>query len=58
MVHVVICDAISYEDPLFLCRFNNFLAPNNLTSCFRSKHKFPEKLLKGLDGFEKVNISE
>ncbi|KAL1531935.1 DNA helicase [Salvia divinorum] len=37
-------------------RFNNFLAPNNFTSCFRSKHKFPEKLLKGLDGFEKESV--
>ncbi|XP_057765904.1 ATP-dependent DNA helicase homolog RECG, chloroplastic [Salvia miltiorrhiza] len=37
-------------------RFNNFLAPNSLTSCFRSKHKFPEKLLKGLDGFEKESV--
>ncbi|XP_042033793.1 ATP-dependent DNA helicase homolog RECG, chloroplastic-like [Salvia splendens] len=37
-------------------RFNNLLAPNNLTSCFRSKHKFPEKLLKSLDGSEKESV--
>lgn len=37
-------------------RFSNFLASSNLTSCFRSKHKFPEKLLKGVDGFEKESV--
>ncbi|KAL8463617.1 hypothetical protein ACS0TY_034321 [Phlomoides rotata] len=37
-------------------RFNNFLAPNNFTSYFRSKHKFPEKLLKGVDGYEKESV--
>ncbi|KAL0430254.1 UNVERIFIED_CONTAM: ATP-dependent DNA helicaseRECG, chloroplastic [Sesamum radiatum] len=37
-------------------RFCNFLSPNILTSGFRSKHKFPEKLLKGVDGYEKESV--
>ncbi|KAL0424639.1 UNVERIFIED_CONTAM: ATP-dependent DNA helicaseRECG, chloroplastic [Sesamum radiatum] len=39
-------------------RFCNFLSPNILSSGFRSKHKFPEKFLKGVDGYEKVSVSE
>ncbi|KAK6134147.1 hypothetical protein DH2020_032097 [Rehmannia glutinosa] len=37
-------------------RFSNFLPPNVLTACFRSKHKFPGKLLKGVDGYEKESV--
>lgn len=37
-------------------RFSYFHGPNNLTSGFRSKHKFPEKLVKGVDGFEKESV--
>lgn len=55
-MHLAICGEVSYAINSFLCRFNYFLAPNNLTSCFRSKHTFPEKLLKGVDGFEKVKV--
>ncbi|CAA0817178.1 DEAD/DEAH box RNA helicase family protein [Striga hermonthica] len=34
-------------------RFVNFIPPNILFSCFRSKHKLTEKLLKGVDSCEK-----
>ncbi|KAG8366719.1 hypothetical protein BUALT_Bualt17G0108600 [Buddleja alternifolia] len=34
-------------------RFSNFLAPKILTLCFRSKHKFSDKLLKDVEGYEK-----
>ncbi|GFP90829.1 ATP-dependent DNA helicase recg [Phtheirospermum japonicum] len=34
----------------------SFLPPYVLTSSFRSKHKFTEKLLKGVDGYEKEPV--
>ncbi|KAL8035027.1 hypothetical protein ABFX02_12G070400 [Erythranthe guttata] len=37
-------------------RFSNFLPPNILTSCVRSKHKFSGKLLNGVDGYEKESV--
>ncbi|KAL3654483.1 hypothetical protein CASFOL_004164 [Castilleja foliolosa] len=37
-------------------RFSSFLPPYILTPSFRSKHKFTEKLLKGVDGYEKEPV--
>lgn len=56
MIRVAFCGEESYATNSFMCRFNYFLAPNNSASCFRSKHTFPEKLLKGVHGFEKVMV--
>lgn len=37
-------------------RFCNFFSPSNFTPRFRLKHKFPEKLLKGVDDYEKESV--
>ncbi|PIN25982.1 DNA helicase [Handroanthus impetiginosus] len=37
-------------------RFSTSFPPSILIACFRSKHKFSEKLLKGVDGHEKESV--